>query len=42
VIIAHENDKAISCGAIKSISTITEVKRMYALPENRAKIATKV
>ena len=44
VIVAYENDKPISCGAIREYSpTITEVKRMYTLPENRGKsIATKV
>jgi putative acetyltransferase len=44
VIVAYENDRPISCGAIREYSpTITEVKRMYTLPENRGKgIATKV
>ena len=44
VIVAYQNDKPISCGAIREYSpTITEVKRMYTLPENRGKgIATKV
>lgn len=44
VIVAYENDKPISCGAIREYSpTATEVKRMYTLPENRGKaIATKV
>ena len=44
VILAYENDKPISCGAIREYSpTTTEVKRMYTLPENRGKgIATKV
>lgn len=44
VIVAYENDKPISCGAIREYSsTITEVKRMYTLPENRGKgIGTKV
>jgi|SRR5215204_3077024 len=44
VIVAYENDKPISCGAIREYSpTITEVKRMYTMPESRAKgIATKV
>jgi putative acetyltransferase len=44
VILAYENDKPISCGAIREYSpTITEVKRMYTVPEYRSKgIATKV
>jgi len=44
VIVAYENDKPISCGAIREYSpSITEVKRMYTLPENRSKgIATRV
>jgi putative acetyltransferase len=44
VIVAYENDKPISCGAIREYSpTITEVKRMYTVPENRSKgIATRV
>ena len=44
VIIAYENDRPISCGAIREYSpTITEVKRMYTEPESRGKgIATKV
>ena len=44
VIVAYDNDKPISCGAIREYSpTITEVKRMYTLPESRSKgIATKV
>ena len=44
VIIAYENDRPISCGAIREYSsTTTEVKRMYTLPESRSKgIATKV
>jgi putative acetyltransferase len=44
VIVAYENDKPISCGAIREYSpTITEVKRMYTVPEYRSKgIATKV
>ena len=44
VIVAYENDKPISCGAIREYSpTITEVKRMYTMSENRGKgIATKV
>ncbi len=44
VIVAYENDKPVSCGAIREYSpTITEVKRMYTLPEHRGKgIATKI
>ena len=44
VIIAYENARPVSCGAIREYSpTITEVKRMYTLPENRGKgIATEV
>ena len=44
VVVAYDNEKPVSCGAIKEYSTnIMEVKRMYTLPENRGKgIATKV
>jgi len=44
VIVAYENDKPISCGAIREYSpTVTEVKRMYTLPESRGQgIATKI
>ena len=44
VIVAYENDKPIACGAIREYSpTVTEVKRMYTLPEWRSKgIATKI
>ena len=44
VIVAYENEMPISCGAIREYSpTVTEVKRMYTLSENRGKgIATKV
>ena len=44
VVVAYENDKPVSCGAIKEYSPDTmEVKRMYTLPESRGKgIATKV
>ena len=44
VIVAYENDKPLSCGAIREYSpTIMEVKRMYTVPENRGKgIATKI
>ena len=43
-VVANENDKPVSCGAIKEYSSNTmEVKRMYTLPEYRGKgIATKV
>ena len=44
VIVAYENDRPISCGAIREYTpTITEVKRMYTEPESRSKgIATKI
>ncbi|HEU5168163.1 MAG TPA: GNAT family N-acetyltransferase [Chitinophagaceae bacterium] len=44
VIVAYENDKPVSCGAIREYSpTIMEVKRMYTLPEHRGKgFATKI
>lgn len=44
VIVAYENDKPVSCGAIKEYApNIMEVKRMYTLPESRGKgIASKV
>ena len=44
VIVAYENDKPISCGAIREYSpTIMEVKRMYTKPGSRSKgIATKI
>src|SRR3954471_19420926 len=43
-VVAYENDKPISCGAIKEYAPDSmEVKRMYTLPESRGKgIATKV
>jgi GNAT superfamily N-acetyltransferase len=43
-VVAYENDKPVSCGAIKEFaSSIMEVKRMYTLPVSRGKgIATKV
>ena len=43
-VVAYENDKPVSCGALKEYSPDTmEVKRMYTLPESRWKgIATKV
>ena len=44
VIVAYENDKPVSCGAIREYSpAIMEVKRMYTLPGYRGKgIATRV
>jgi len=44
VIVAYENDKPISCGAIREHSPTTMVvKRMYTIPESRGQgIATKV
>jgi putative acetyltransferase len=41
-VVAYENEKPVSCGAIKEYSPDTmEVKRMYTLPEFRGKgIAT--
>jgi GNAT superfamily N-acetyltransferase len=44
VVVAYENGKPVSCGAIKEYTADTmEVKRMYTLPRNRGKgIATKV
>jgi len=43
-VVAYENGKPVSCGAIKEYSPDTmEIKRMYTLPESRGKgIATKV
>jgi len=43
-VVAYENGKPVSCGAIKEYSPDTmEVKRMYTLPESRGKgIATKI
>lgn len=38
VVLGYENNKAISCGAIKEFSSNTmEVKRMYTLPKYRGK-----
>ena len=38
VVIIYENDRPISCGAIKEFSpVIMEVKRMYTLPTSRGK-----
>ena len=38
VVLGYENNKAISCGAMKEFSSNTmEVKRMYTLPGNRGK-----
>lgn len=44
VVVAYENERPVSCGAIREYSpTTTEVKRMYTLPEGRCKgIATKI
>lgn len=44
VVVAYENEKPVSCGAIKEYAhSIMEVKRMYTLPECRGKgIASKV
>ena len=44
VVVAYENSKPMSCGAIKEYAPNTmEIKRMYTLPESRGKgIATKV
>jgi putative acetyltransferase len=43
-VVAYENGKPVSCGAIKEYNPNTmEIKRMYTLPEFRGKgIATKV
>jgi GNAT superfamily N-acetyltransferase len=43
-VVAYENGKAVSCGAIKQyMPTIVEIKRTYTLPEYRGKgIATRV
>lgn len=38
VIVAYQNNIAVSCGAIKEYDPKTmEIKRMYTLPENRGK-----
>ena len=38
VIVAYDNDKPVSCGAIKQYAPIiAEIKRMYTLPEYRGK-----
>jgi GNAT superfamily N-acetyltransferase len=44
VIVLYENEKPVSCGAIREYSpTSMEVKRMYTLPDCRGKgLATKV
>src|SRR3954467_8865683 len=44
VLVAYDNDKPVSCGAIKSFAGDTmEVKRMFTLPEYRhAGLATAV
>jgi GNAT superfamily N-acetyltransferase len=43
-VVAYENGKPVSCGAIKEYSNDTmEIKRMYTLPESRGRgIAVKV
>jgi GNAT superfamily N-acetyltransferase len=43
-VILYENEKAVSCGAMKEFSPgVMEVKRMYTLPEHRGKgLAVKV
>lgn len=43
-IVAYENDKPVSCGAIKEYAPYTmEIKRMYTLPESSGKgTATKI
>ncbi len=43
-VVAYENEKPISCGALKEYARgIMEIKRMYTSPENRGKgIAGKV
>lgn len=44
MIVAYENNHAVSCGAIKAFDVTTmEAKRMYTLPDNRGKgIATQI
>jgi GNAT superfamily N-acetyltransferase len=44
VVVAHENDQPIGCGAIKEFAPgIMEVKRMYTNPDCRGKgIATRI
>ena len=44
VVVAYEDGKPVSCGAIKEYDPVTvEVKRMYTLPESRGKgIASQV
>jgi putative acetyltransferase len=44
VVVAYENDKPMSCGAIKEYTPASmEIKRMYTSPESRGKgIASKV
>lgn len=38
VVIAYENNKAVGCGAFKPYEEkITEIKRMYVLPQHRGK-----
>jgi len=44
VIVAYQNDKAVSCGALKEFSPkVMEIKRMFTVPEYRGKgIASRV
>ena len=44
VIVAYENSKPVSCGAMKEYKPgIVEIKRMYTLPDKRGKgIASKI
>ncbi len=44
VVVVYEDDKPISCGALKQYAEDTaEIKRMYTLPEKRGKgIASKI
>lgn len=38
VVVIHENNKAVGCGAMREILPETmEIKRMYTTPENRGK-----
>jgi len=44
VVVAYENGRPVSCGAMKEFTPTTmEIKRMYTLPESRGKgLATRV
>jgi GNAT superfamily N-acetyltransferase len=44
VVVAYENERAVSCGALKEYaSTVMEIKRMYTMPEARGRgIASQV